>query len=71
MAFAKTGCVSLCTVSSEVLLPGGDNLTEMLKDDLANLAPQSGSAVILELFHDIEAVWEQPILAWLRLLRRV
>ncbi len=64
MAFAKTGCVSLCTVSSEMIPPGGDNLVEMLEDDLANLAAQRRSAVILELLHDIEAFWEQPILAF-------
>ena len=40
IAFAKTGFVLLCTIPSEMLPPGNDDLIEMLKDDLAHLTSQ-------------------------------
>jgi hypothetical protein len=39
MALARTGLISLFTIPSEVLAPCGDDLIEMLKNDLPNLAP--------------------------------
>jgi hypothetical protein len=41
IAFAKTGFVLLCTVSSEMLRPGSYDLIEMLKEDLTRLASQT------------------------------
>ena len=35
MAFANTGLVLLSTASSKMLAPCGDDLVEMLEDDLA------------------------------------
>jgi len=35
IAFAKTGLVLLCTISSEMLPPGNHDLVEMLEDDFA------------------------------------
>jgi hypothetical protein len=52
IAFAKTGFVLLCTISSKLLPPGSYYLIEMLKDDLAHVAPQA-----------LETVRMQPILA--------
>ena len=38
IAFAKTGFVLLCTIFSEMLPPGSDDLIEVLEDNLAHLA---------------------------------
>lgn len=38
IAFASTGLVLLVTIFSKILVPGGDDLIEMLKDDLTHLA---------------------------------
>ena len=63
IAFAKTGLVLLCTISSEMLPPGRYDLIEMLKDDLTHLASQTRRAVVLKILNDIETVRMQPILA--------
>jgi len=43
--------------------PSGNDLIEVLKNDLAYLAPQTRRAVVFKLLRDIEAVRMQPILA--------
>ena len=63
IAFARTGLVSLCTIFSEMFPPSKNDLVEMQKDDLANLAPQTRGTVVFELFEDIETLRLQPILA--------
>ena len=40
MALANIGPVLLCKIFSEMLAPCGDDLVEMLKDDLAHLTSQ-------------------------------
>ena len=64
IAFAKTGFVLLCNVPSEMLPPGGNDPIEMPEDYPAHLAPQTRRAVILEIFHNIEAVRVRPALAF-------
>jgi hypothetical protein len=59
IAFAKTGFVLLCTISSKLLPPGSYYLIEMLKDDLAHLAPQTRRAVVFKILNDIETVPSQ------------
>jgi hypothetical protein len=71
IAFAKTGFVLLCTVSSKTLSSGGYDLIEMLKDDLTHLASQTRRAVVLKIFNDIESVRMQPILAFCISLHRM
>jgi len=56
MAFAQTGFALLCTMPSEAFPRSCHDLVEMLKDNLARLAPQPGRAVGLELLMDIEGV---------------
>ena len=63
IAFAKTGFVLLCTIPSEMLPPGDNDLIKMLKYDLAHLASQSRRAVAFRILDDIETVRVQPILA--------
>jgi hypothetical protein len=63
IAFAKTGLVSLCTSFSEMFPPSHYDLIEMLKDDLADLAPQTRPTVVLILLKNIETLRLQPILA--------
>jgi hypothetical protein len=63
IAFAKTGLVLLCTISSETLPPCSDDLIEMLKDDLTHLASQTRRASVFKILNDIETVRMQPILA--------
>jgi hypothetical protein len=63
IAFAKTGFVLLCTISSEMLAPRGNDLIEVLKYYLAHLASQTRRRVVLEILNDIETVRVQPILA--------
>lgn len=54
MALAKTGFVLLCTVPSKMFPPSGNNLIEMLKNDLAHLAPQTRCAIEFKLLGDVE-----------------
>ncbi len=63
MAFAKTGPVLLCTITSKMLPPRSNDLVEMLKDDLSYLAALTRRAIPLELLGNIEAVRVQPGLA--------
>src|SRR5712692_3036991 len=63
IAFAKTGLVSLCTSFSEMFPPRDYGLIEMLKDDLADLAPQTWPTVVLILLKNIETLRLQPIFA--------
>jgi len=41
IAFARTGCVLLGTISSKTLTPCSNDLIEMLKNDLTHFAPQT------------------------------
>ena len=61
IAFAKTGFVLLCTISSETLPPGSPDLVQMLEDFLAYLAPQTWRQVVLKILNDIETVRKQLI----------
>jgi hypothetical protein len=63
IAFAKTGLVLLCTISSETFPPSSYDPTEMLKYDLTDLASQTRRAVVFKILNDVEAVRLQPILA--------
>jgi hypothetical protein len=63
MAFANTGFVLLCTISSKMFPPGKNARIEVLEDYLAYLAPQSWRAILFEIFINIEIVRMQPILA--------
>src|ERR1017187_1048661 len=63
IAFAKTGFVLLCTIPSEMLPPGHNDLIKMLEDDLAHLASQSRRRVVFKILDDIETVRMQPVLA--------
>jgi hypothetical protein len=48
MAFASTAFVLLRNVASEMLLPGSNDLIEMLEDDLPHLASQPRCALVLK-----------------------
>src|SRR5579863_9926419 len=61
--FAKISFVLLSTISSEILSPFGNDLIEMLKDDLANFTTQARRTVVLKLVNDIETIRMQPVLA--------
>jgi hypothetical protein len=63
MAFANTGFVLLCKISSEMLPPGGNDLIEVLKDYLAHLAAQTRRSSVFKILDDIETVRVQLILA--------
>jgi hypothetical protein len=63
IAFAKTGFVLLCTIPSETLPPGINDLIEMFEDYLTHLASQTRRAVVFKILDDIEMVWLQPVLA--------
>jgi hypothetical protein len=63
IAFANTGFVLLCTVSSEMLPPSSYDPIEMFKDDLTDLASQAWRAVVLKILNNVETVRKQPILA--------
>ena len=63
IAFAKTGFVLHCTIPSEMLPPGNNELIEMLKDYLTHLTSQTWRAVVLKIRDDIETVMVQPIFA--------
>jgi hypothetical protein len=71
IAFAKTGFVLLCTISSEMLPPSNNDLIEMLKDYLSHLASQTRRAVVFKILDDIETVRLQPILAFCISLHRM
>src|SRR5947207_1084857 len=62
-AFAKTGFVLHCTVTSKMLPPSSNDLIEMLKNYLAHLASQTRRAVVCKILDDIVTVRVQPILA--------
>jgi hypothetical protein len=63
IAFAETGVVLLCTISSKTLPPGSYDPIKMLEDDTPHLASQTRRAVVPKILIDIEAVRMQPILA--------
>ena len=56
IAFAKTGSVLLCTITSETLPPSDNDLIKMLEDYLAHLASQTRRAVVFKIFDSIETV---------------
>jgi hypothetical protein len=60
IAFANTGFVLLSTIPSKMFPPGGNDLVEMLKDYLANLAPQTRRAVVFKILRDVEEVRINP-----------
>ena len=63
IALARTGVVSLFTIFSEMFPPSRNNLIEMRKYDLLDLAPQTRRTVVVELLDYVETLREQPILA--------
>jgi hypothetical protein len=63
IALASTGFILLSTMFSQVFPPRRHDLIEMLKDDLAHLAPQPRRTVVLKPLFDIEGFRMQPILA--------
>jgi hypothetical protein len=63
MAFANTGPVLLCTISSKMLAPCGDDLVEMFEDDPAHLPSQAWGAVVFKILSDVEKIGMDPILA--------
>jgi hypothetical protein len=63
IAFANTGIALVCTMTSEMLPPRSHNLLEIVKDYLANLAPQTRRTVVLKILDDVETIRVQPILA--------
>lgn len=71
IAFAKTARVSLFTVSSNMPLPGFNDLIEVLEDNLPDLAPQARRTVIFELLTNVEAIWKEPIFTFRISLCRV
>jgi hypothetical protein len=63
IAFAETGVVLLCTISSKTLPPGSYDPIKMLEDYLPHFASQTRCAVVPKILIDIETVRMQPILA--------
>lgn len=64
IAFAITGFVLLCKISSEMLAPGGNDLIKMFKDYLSNFASQTRCALVFKILGDVEALGVQPIFAF-------
>jgi hypothetical protein len=62
-ALAVMGLALLSTASSKMLAPCGDDLVEMLEDDLPYLASQAWRAVEFKFLSDVETVRINPILA--------
>jgi hypothetical protein len=71
IAFANIGLVLLCNFASEMLPPSRNDLIEMFKYYLTDLASQTWRAVVLKLLDDIETVWMQPVLAFCISLHRM
>jgi hypothetical protein len=63
IAFANTGLILLCTTPSKMLVTCGDDLVEVLKDDLPHFASQTRSVAVFKILGDIETVRMYPILA--------
>ncbi len=64
IALAKTGFVSLFTIPSKMFPPCGDDLIEMLENDLADFPAQTGRQVVLEVLDNVEALRIPPELAF-------